>query len=122
MGIGRRRNEARELRTRRSETRVPKVRLPKRAEAVLSRRIKYLADPTRYLVVSTLVPKFVLYYDVKEDVFAWNDPAGGTVFKRRAMAAAVARLLGPRLEIVQCKVDKNGLLVKRSVRIRHRTS
>ena len=121
MGIVRRRNEARELRTKRSDTRAPKVRLPKREEAILSRRIQYLEDRTRYLVVSSLAKRFDLYYDVKEDVFAWKEPTGGTVFKRRSMAAAVARLLGARIEIVRCKVDKKGLLVKRSVRIPHRT-
>ena len=65
--------------------------------------------------MSSFGPRFDLYYDVKEDLFAWNEPTGGTVFKRRSMAAAVARLLGTGIAIVKCRVDKKGKLVKRSL-------
>jgi hypothetical protein len=102
-------NEARERRT--------KFRLPKREQAALKRQIQYLDDRTRYLVVSSLGARFDLYYDVKDDLFTWKDPTGGTVFKRRSMAAAVARLLGAQVDILECRVNKKGLLVKRSVRV-----
>jgi len=95
-------------------------RLPAREEAALIRQLDYLDDRSRHLIVSSFGPRFVLYYDAKEDVFTWNDPTGGTLFKRRSMAAAVARLLGARIEVVECKVDKKGLLVKKSVRVGRR--
>jgi hypothetical protein len=69
--------------------------------------------------VSSFGPRFDLYYDVKEDLFAWKEPTGGTVFKRRSMAAAVARLLGAGIAIVKCKVDRKGKLVERSARVRN---
>ena len=100
-----------------AHARTAEFRLPKREEAKLKRQIQYLDDRTRYLVVSSFGPRFVLYYDVGEDLFAWNEPTGGTVFKRRSMAAAVARLLGTGIAIVKCKVDKKGKLVKSSVHV-----
>ena len=72
-------------------------------------------DRTRHLLVSQFAPRFVLYYDVSGDVFTLNDATEGTLFKRRSMAAAVARLLGKGIDIVPCKVDRQGKLIKRSL-------
>lgn len=59
-------------------------------------------DPTRYLIVSRFGPRFALYYDVADDVYAMNDPQRGTLFKRRRTALAVRKLLGVRVQVVRC--------------------
>lgn len=81
----------------------------------LDRRVADSNDRTRYLLASVFSPRFVLYYDVAEDTFVWKDPRPATLFKRRAAAAAVAKLLGPGVEIVRCRVNRRGGLVLRSV-------
>ena len=68
----------------------------------LKRRVADLDDPTRYLLVSRLGPRFALYYNVSDDVYAMNDPRGGTLFKRRDAAVAVKRMLGQQIQIVRC--------------------
>lgn len=68
----------------------------------LRRRTIDLHDPTRYLLVSQFGPRFALYYNVTDDVYAMNDPAHATLFKRRATALAVRRLLGRGIRIVRC--------------------
>ncbi|MFQ5828536.1 MAG: hypothetical protein ACE5JD_05195 [Candidatus Methylomirabilia bacterium] len=59
----------------------------------LRRRVGDLDDPVRYVLVSELTPRFALYYDVSDDVYAMNEPKGGTLFKRRQTALAVKRSL-----------------------------
>jgi hypothetical protein len=81
----------------------------------LARRIRDLEDRTRYLLVSTMGPRVFLYYDVTEDTYVWNDPRAATLFKRRAAAAAVKKLLGTAVAIVACRVDSRGRLVVSSV-------
>lgn len=68
----------------------------------LRRRSADFDDPTRYLLVSRLGPRFVLYYNVSDDVYAWKDPRGGTLFKRRKAALAVRKFLGPRIQVLRC--------------------
>ena len=63
---------------------------------------------TRYLLVSTFGPRFVLYYNVSEDTYGMNEPVHATLFKRRAAALAIKRLLGGRVEIVRCRLDRRG--------------
>jgi hypothetical protein len=104
-------------RIRRTGGRRPLVKFPNRVEATLERQIRYLEDRTRYLIVNNFAPRLVCYYDIREDSFVCNEPALGTLFKRRSMAAAVMRLLGRDVEIVRCKVDNKGKLVKRSVHV-----
>ena len=72
----------------------------------LKRRAADLDDPIRYLLVSRPGPRFSLYYNVSDDVYAMNDPRGGTLFKRRNAASAVKRLLGPRIQIVRCTTKR----------------
>ena len=55
----------------------------------LDRRIKDSNDRTRYLLVSVMTPRFLLYYNVSEDSYGHNDPRYGTLFKRRHAAEAV---------------------------------
>lgn len=67
----------------------------------LNRRIKDMDDPVRYLIVSDFGPRFVLYYNVSDDTFAHNDPAGGTLFKRRAAAESIRKLLRSTVTIAK---------------------
>lgn len=68
----------------------------------LRRRLADLKDPVRYLIVAEMGPRFALYYNVADDVYAMNDPAHATLFKRRAAALAVRRLLGRGTRVIQC--------------------
>jgi len=68
----------------------------------LRRRLADLNDPVRYLIVADMGPRFALYYNVADDVYAMNDPAHATLFKRRAAALAVRRLLGRGTRVIQC--------------------
>jgi hypothetical protein len=81
----------------------------------LENRIKDLEDRSRYMLVSNLGPGFVLYYNVSEDTYGWNEPAHATLFKRREAAQAIQHLLGDKDRVVQCVVNKRGQLVKRSL-------
>ena len=78
----------------------------------LRRRMADLDDATRYLLVSQMGPRFALYYNVSEDVYAMNDPRGATLFKRRKAALAVKALLGASIRILRCKSKRvNGVQV-----------
>jgi hypothetical protein len=80
----------------------------------LNRRVDDLNDRTRYLLVSPFTRRFVLYSDVSRDVWAANEPANGTLFKRRAAATAIKALLRDSVRIVPCRVNARGRLVKGS--------
>jgi hypothetical protein len=86
----------------------------------LDRRVKDLHDRTRYLLVSAFSPRFALYYNVSEDTYGMNEPAHATLFKRRAAALAIRRMLGRGAEIVPCRVDRRGRLVLNSLAARRR--
>src|SRR5688572_4569646 len=77
----------------------------------LNRRVDDLNDRTRYLLVSPFTRRFVLYYDVSRDVWAANDPTAGTLFKRRAAAAAIKALLRKSVRIVRCRVNARDRLI-----------
>ena len=84
----------------------------------LQRRMADLRDQTRYLLVSKMGPRFALYYNVSDDVYAMNDPRGATLFKRRNAALAVKALLGPRIRVIRCGSKRlNGVQVP----LRHST-
>ena len=53
------------------------------------------------MLVSRIADRFILYYNVTDDVYAM-DPRGGTLFKRRRTALAVKTLLSPRIEVLAC--------------------
>ena len=59
----------------------------------LRRRMADFDDVTRYLLVSQMGPRFALYYNVSDDVYAMNNPRGATLFKRLKAALAVKALL-----------------------------
>ena len=67
----------------------------------LKRRIRDASDPVRYVLVSEFSRRFILYYNVSSDMFAMNDPKGGTLFKRREAAEAVKKLLSKGISIVK---------------------
>jgi len=68
----------------------------------LDRRIADSKDPVRYLIEGGFGPQFRLYYNVTDDVYVMNDPAHGTLFKRRKAAVAVQKLPGEGKCIVRC--------------------
>ncbi|MBI3028031.1 MAG: hypothetical protein HYY64_00755 [Candidatus Rokubacteria bacterium] len=82
--------------------------------------MKDLHDRTRYLLVSAFGPRFALYYNVSEDTYGMNEPAHATLFKRRAAALAIRRMLGGGVEIARCRVDRRGQLVLNSLAARGR--
>lgn len=82
----------------------------------LDRRIKDMDDPTRYLVTSEFGPRFVLFYNVSDDTFAYNNPAGGTLFKRRAAAESIRKLLRSTTRVV--KFAAKGKKLKRLTPVR----
>ncbi len=53
------------------------------------------------MLVSELGRRFILYYNISEDVFALNKPSRGTLFKRRRAAERVKKLLGKGVSIVK---------------------
>jgi|SRR3989304_720512 len=67
----------------------------------LQRRVRDSRDPIRYMLVSEFSRRFVLYYNVSDDVYAMNDPAGGTLFKRLKTAESVRKFLGKGTSIVK---------------------
>jgi hypothetical protein len=56
-------------------------------------RLRDSQDPTRYMLASEFSRRFILYYNVSDDVYAMNDPTGGTLFKRLKTAQAVRSCL-----------------------------
>ena len=86
-------------------------------EKELARRIRDVEDRKRYLLASVLASKFRLFYDVSSDTYIWKDPLGATLFKRRAAAMAIKRLLGDGVEVVECRVDRRSRLVISSVQL-----
>ena len=67
----------------------------------LERRVRDSRDPIRYLLVSEFTRRFVLYYNVSDDVYVMNEPARGTSFKRLETARSVKKLLGAGTSIVK---------------------
>jgi len=84
----------------------------------LKRRVRDTDDPMRYMLVSEFSRRFVLYYNISDDVFAMNEPSRGTLFKRRAAAEKVKTLLSSAVSIV--KFSTKGKKLKRLSPIRPR--
>jgi hypothetical protein len=53
------------------------------------------------MLVSEFSRRFILYYNVSDDVYAMNDPAEGTLFKRLKTAESVQQSLGQGTSIVK---------------------
>lgn len=67
------------------------------------------------MLKSALTSGIVLYYNLSEDTYGWNDPSSATLFKRRDSASAIQALLGEGVRVARCRVDRRGRLVKRSL-------
>lgn len=72
----------------------------------IDRRVEDLDDPVRYLLVSRMGPRFSLYYNVSDDLYAMNDPSGATLFKRRKAAETIKRTLGRGVQILECQTRR----------------
>ena len=81
----------------------------------LRRRVRDLEDRTRYLLVSVFTARVTFYYNVSTDTFGMNDPSLGTLFKRRAAAIAIQRLLRTGIQVVECRADRRDRVVKSSL-------
>jgi len=79
----------------------------------LKRRLRDSQDPVRYMLVSECSRRFILYYNVSDNMFAMNDASGGTLFKRREAAERVKKLLGKGVSIVKY-TTKGGKLTRLS--------
>lgn len=81
----------------------------------IDRGVADLDNPVRYLLVSRMGPRFFLYYNVSDDLYAMNDPSGATLFKRRKAAESVKRTLGRGgrgIHLVKCRTRRrNGARV-----------
>jgi hypothetical protein len=82
----------------------------------LGRRVRDRRDSIRYMLVSEFSRRFILYYNVSDDVYVMNDPTGGTLFKRLKTAKDVKRLLSEGTSIV--KYTTKGGKLKRLSRYR----
>jgi hypothetical protein len=81
----------------------------------ITRRLLDLKDRTRFLTVSAFTARTAFYYDVSQDTWGMNDPSLGTLFKRRATAIAVQRLLRDGARVVRCQVDRRDRILKKSI-------
>ena len=81
----------------------------------LERCVRDSEDRTRFILVSALTEKHPMYYNVSDDTFGWKEPAFATLFKRRAAAQAIQKLLKSRVQVVACRVTRRGRLVLTSV-------
>ena len=81
----------------------------------LERRVQDLENRERYLLISQIGSSVVLYYNVSEDTYSWDDPTDATLFKRKAAALKIKSLLGAGIKLVECVVNKRGQLVKKSI-------
>ncbi len=72
----------------------------------IKRRVADLRDPVRYLLVKECSPRFALYYDASDGLYAMNDPKAASLFKSRAAAAAVQKVLGRAVRVLKCTTKR----------------
>jgi hypothetical protein len=68
-------------------------RLSPKMLARLKRRIDDHDDPTRYVIVSAFSQRFCLYYCLESGCYVMNEIPDSALFKRKAEAQAVAKVL-----------------------------
>lgn len=91
--------------------------MSKRYLAILKKRIADLDNPVRYVIVSPFSKKFCLYYAPADCNFAMNEITPGCLFKRKAEAQAIAKLLERRrskkirnhIQVIAVKKTKTGV-------------
>jgi hypothetical protein len=81
----------------------------------LERAVKDLEDRTRYVLASSLGERIVLYYNIADDTYSWDEPKGATLFKRKPFALKIRAMLGSGVKVLECRVDKRGQLLKKSI-------
>lgn len=68
----------------------------------IKRRVADMRNPVRFMLVSVMSPRFMLFYEVSDGTYVLNNPMGATLFKKRDVAEAVRRVLGSRVRILRC--------------------
>ena len=79
----------------------------------IKKRVRDIENPVRYIITSALSRRFVSFYNISTDTFVVNKPEGGTLFKRRELAARVAEILGKGHTVVKF-ATRNGALKRLS--------
>jgi hypothetical protein len=51
--------------------------------------------------------RFALYYDASDGLYSWNNPKCGTLFKDRAAALAVRKVLGGPARVLKCTTKRS---------------
>ncbi len=81
----------------------------------IERELRDIRDSRRYIIKSVLLPDtrrpWELYYNISDDTWAM-DLEGGTLFKRRKSAQAVANLLGKHVRIEQVKLGRGKRIIR----------
>jgi len=102
--------------------------LTKRQLAELERRVADAMDLVRYVIVSSFLPKFSLFYCPSDGMFVMNEIPDTALFKRKAEALAVAQALerGQRqgakgLQVIQVKKTKRSVHILEEVHVDGRT-
>jgi hypothetical protein len=95
--------------------------------AELKRRVADLEDPTRYVIVSAFSRRFCLYYCPESGNYIMNEIPPEAMFKRKAEAVAVAKVLDrgrpsrtrkrvPKsLQVIAVKKTKRGVRILEEV-------
>jgi hypothetical protein len=91
--------------------------------AELKRQVDDMRDPTRYVIVSPFTKRFCLYYCPEDGNYIMNEIPEGSLFKRKAEAVAVAKVLerGRRevrrktLQVVAVRKTKRGVRILEEV-------
>jgi len=87
--------------------------------AELKRRVDEMRDPTRYVIVSAFSRRFCLFYCPEDGNYIMNEIPEAAMFKRKAEAIAVAKVLerGKRkrarkfLQVIAVKKTKRGVRI-----------
>ena len=102
--------------------------LTKRQLAELERRVADAMDLVRYVIVSSFLPKFSLFYCPSDGMFVMNEIPDTALFKRKAEALAVVQALergqrqGARgLQVIQVKKTKRSVRILEGVHVDGRT-
>jgi hypothetical protein len=102
--------------------------LTKRQVAELERRVGDTMDPRRYVIVSSFLPNFSLFYCPSDGIFVMNEIPETALFKRKAEALAVARVLERRrrkrargLQVIQVKKTNRAVRIFEEVHLVGRT-
>lgn len=100
----------------------------KRQVAELQQRVADLKDPRRYVIVSSFLPNFSLFYCPSDGIFMMNEIPETALFKRKAEALALARVLErrrrkrtSRLQVIQVKKTKRAVRIFKEVHVDGRT-